>query len=448
MENSPLRLTVRGFRSLPDAEIELGRVNVFVGPALSGKTSLLDALRWLAGLPMAGRAPALVDAKWPGFEFSLASKPPSLSARLTIGDEPRDDTQTGIRAAFYALTCSPGAWRLVLDAERVLTAEWDDAARWIGEAVGGGFSRTDIEPMVTALGDIALRLWRGQTDPADFDATLGSLGRAYDITRKARNHLMPVANWRPVTIDAEAEAVAHRAVERLTAERNAILAAKPPTFAEIQSAKTDEARAALQARLDATAGLRPLELVRKELRLAQNALDKFVKLRGSIREAQLAATRVAELDRELEALAALQDLYGPNGCRTRLFGKSTAFCAAMQDAARRLFDNPDLTINVQRATLNLSGEEGSFCQWSDSERVKLAVAMQLAVGVIFDFWLVAIDRFESCDPATQRHILRVLVDSLPAHGTALLMSAQEVEPSPDVTFWRGPDWHVEKGTDQ
>jgi len=41
------RLQVRNFKSLRDIDLELGPLNVLVGPNMSGKSNILDALRFL-----------------------------------------------------------------------------------------------------------------------------------------------------------------------------------------------------------------------------------------------------------------------------------------------------------------------------------------------------------------------------------------------------------------
>ena len=53
------RLRVRGFKSLADADVQFDRMNVIMGPNASGKSNLLDAMKFLAGLV---RGPSLREA--------------------------------------------------------------------------------------------------------------------------------------------------------------------------------------------------------------------------------------------------------------------------------------------------------------------------------------------------------------------------------------------------
>jgi AAA15 family ATPase/GTPase len=41
------RLQVRNFKSLREIDLELGSLNVLVGPNMSGKSNILDALHFL-----------------------------------------------------------------------------------------------------------------------------------------------------------------------------------------------------------------------------------------------------------------------------------------------------------------------------------------------------------------------------------------------------------------
>ena len=52
-------LQARGYRSLLDADIAIGSVNVFIGANAAGKSTILDALRFL------GEAVQLRDFKAP-----------------------------------------------------------------------------------------------------------------------------------------------------------------------------------------------------------------------------------------------------------------------------------------------------------------------------------------------------------------------------------------------
>jgi len=71
------RLQVRNFKSLRDIDIELGPLNVLVGPNMSGKSNILDALHFLweiffpeGGRPGVGSAIAerggIDDTVWKG----------------------------------------------------------------------------------------------------------------------------------------------------------------------------------------------------------------------------------------------------------------------------------------------------------------------------------------------------------------------------------------------
>jgi predicted ATPase len=54
-----LRLKVSNFRSLRDAEVRLGALNVLVGPNGAGKSSLLDVIAFLGDAIREDLAPAL-----------------------------------------------------------------------------------------------------------------------------------------------------------------------------------------------------------------------------------------------------------------------------------------------------------------------------------------------------------------------------------------------------
>lgn len=111
------RITVRGFKSLRDVTVELGRLSVFFGPNASGKSNLLDAVRFLAasglersladalergsrGIPAeaftfpAGGLAALLSVDEAKFEVEALTTPPMaadyrLEYMLSVGARPR-----------------------------------------------------------------------------------------------------------------------------------------------------------------------------------------------------------------------------------------------------------------------------------------------------------------------------------------------------------------------
>ncbi len=68
------KLTIRGFKSIKEAEIPLGPFTVFIGPNASGKSNILEAIRVVQGLALGypvrdvldGRQEEATRARWPG----------------------------------------------------------------------------------------------------------------------------------------------------------------------------------------------------------------------------------------------------------------------------------------------------------------------------------------------------------------------------------------------
>lgn len=63
------KLTIKRFKSIYDAELEFGRVNLFIGPNGSGKSNVLEALGILSAALSRGLDPVMLDAK--GVRLSL-----------------------------------------------------------------------------------------------------------------------------------------------------------------------------------------------------------------------------------------------------------------------------------------------------------------------------------------------------------------------------------------
>ena len=79
------KLRARRFRSLDNVELPLSKFSVLVGPNGSGKTNVLNVLRFLASTVRFDLAAAIDE--WGGFEFIRRQDDPSKSARVVLGVE-------------------------------------------------------------------------------------------------------------------------------------------------------------------------------------------------------------------------------------------------------------------------------------------------------------------------------------------------------------------------
>lgn len=77
------RLTAKGFRSLADVSLSLEPFTVLVGPNGSGKTNVLNVLRFLASTVRFDLAAAVDD--WGGFDFIKRQDGRSSRSRVTLG---------------------------------------------------------------------------------------------------------------------------------------------------------------------------------------------------------------------------------------------------------------------------------------------------------------------------------------------------------------------------
>lgn len=79
------KLRARRFRSLDDVELPLNRFSVLVGPNGSGKTNILNVLRFLASTVRFDLSAAIDE--WGGFEFIRRQDGPAKTARVMLGVE-------------------------------------------------------------------------------------------------------------------------------------------------------------------------------------------------------------------------------------------------------------------------------------------------------------------------------------------------------------------------
>ncbi len=79
------KLRVKNFRSIRDAEIELGHLTALVGPNASGKSNLLDALRFVGDALNRGLDAALMSRN--GFESVIHRQGKEKSPNIEIGVE-------------------------------------------------------------------------------------------------------------------------------------------------------------------------------------------------------------------------------------------------------------------------------------------------------------------------------------------------------------------------
>lgn len=86
------RLRVRNYLSLLDVDLELTKRNVFVGPNMSGKSNLVDCLRFLAQVAQTGLIKALIDRS--GFSEVVWKGTPA-DHRISISLNFEEPTQEG-----------------------------------------------------------------------------------------------------------------------------------------------------------------------------------------------------------------------------------------------------------------------------------------------------------------------------------------------------------------
>ena len=88
VEKRPIeKLTIKGFKSLEDVQLELGKLNVLIGPNGGGKSNLVSYFRMLR--EMAGERVQLWTAKRGGASRILtfgADQTPQMSSKITIGE--------------------------------------------------------------------------------------------------------------------------------------------------------------------------------------------------------------------------------------------------------------------------------------------------------------------------------------------------------------------------
>lgn len=83
------RITIENFKSLKQVDLELGRMNLFIGTNASGKSNLFDALRVLRGVAggfpvkelFEGGARTVTGDMWPGIRGGLVHAPYRTGAR-------------------------------------------------------------------------------------------------------------------------------------------------------------------------------------------------------------------------------------------------------------------------------------------------------------------------------------------------------------------------------
>src|SRR5690606_31506546 len=104
------RITLRGFKSFHDAEIDLGRLTLIVGANASGKSNLRDALRFLHGVGQGYALAEVIGEKygpggvlvWRGIRGGVREVATHGATRFSIGCAIRQSESP--RSLLYSLT--------------------------------------------------------------------------------------------------------------------------------------------------------------------------------------------------------------------------------------------------------------------------------------------------------------------------------------------------------
>jgi len=433
-----MRLTIRGFRGLPDIDLNhLGGVNVMVGPAAVGKSSVIDALRWAVSGRVAGSFPVSVIVTIPPVSFTRYSYGPKdlmATVCLAIDGDARDGLVAEREAMVYAATCPAPAWDFLLDPEALLARPPAELAAGLNAIIGGSLTPGRIEPLIKPMGETALKIWKGLKDPTNFDAVPRQCQAAIYKLRFGRVELAKALEWELAAIDEVAEARARVKMDGLLAEREVIREAHPPTLKEVARAGDDPA---IQARLDACAGLRSAAAVAADIRCADDRLNLLAAARTAILDRHVIAHKVSDIDREVDALNALMEFYSSPDMHRRLLGPAAGFRDAVLPLARRLLG--DVVLDFDNGTMALGGDKARpVCHYSTTERLRLAVAMQVAMMNTLRCPVMAVDGFDRVESPA---VTALLADSLPVGGTAILTAKEMNWSWPQVTRWDPGPWH-------
>lgn len=111
------------------------------------------------------------------------------SAMLTIKGVQQAGNRDALEKQFYSMTCRPIVWRLLFDSDKFATLSGEDCQRFLFTLTSGGVTVDDVEAKLKAVIDeklwpAAQRMWKAESNPLDFERTLGRLYRARPDKRR------------------------------------------------------------------------------------------------------------------------------------------------------------------------------------------------------------------------------------------------------------------------
>ncbi len=380
-------ITLKGFKSFPDrTALEFGPgVSVIVGPNGSGKSNVTDAVLWALGeqSPVAVRGQSMQDVIFGGAPGRQAGK--SAEVELVLDDS---EGRLGLGAPEISIVrrldrSGDGEYRLAGARCRLVDVIELLSDTGMGKEMHSVISQGRVEAIVTSkprdrrllieeaagLGKHRKRRRRAQLKLA---RTQDNLDRALDVEREARSRL------RPLKRQAEA-AELHARLERQSLEARWELGRDQlrAQLADLQQAQTAvtqarDRREQIERRLQdvskrretAEEALAARSARREELSrrcfVAQSAGDRVSYRAESVKAA--AATHLARLDRQREALSALR--------------AQAAADAPDEQAARRIAE-----LERELAALDRDREAELARQLAELQQQRAAAGAELAARV-------------------------------------------------------------------